>query len=180
MARQKQLELARGWFEKAQGTQDPFDRFYSLWIALVAAANYLRTNSGFPFRANESDRELVVDYFKARSDMVCDALRMCEPNMVRVARRRGSHYRDPVVDTGNPELREKLRKLGNHYAGGQSLSREELAEFVAELLNRVRNNLLHGEKDYDDQGDRELLELVNPVLSAILCTCEPRLQANRS
>jgi hypothetical protein len=92
--------------------------------------------------------------------------------MVSLARRRGTNYGHPIVDTGNPQLRDKFSKLAAHYTQDHSLSEEELVETVAELLNKIRNNLFHGVKVYDDREDIVLLELVNPVLLTILRNCE--------
>jgi hypothetical protein len=40
-------------------------------------------------------------------------------------------------------------------------------------LNKVRNNVFHGIKIYDDRDDVRVLKLVNPILREILQACEP-------
>jgi hypothetical protein len=45
---------------------------------------------------------------------------------------------------------------------------DELVTAVAELLNKIRNNVFHGVKVYDDREDLDLLRNVNPVLLAVL------------
>ena len=38
------------------------------------------------------------------------------------------------------------------------ISERQRAEYFAELLNKIRNNLFHGDKVYDDANDRELIK----------------------
>lgn len=43
---------------------------------------------------------------------------------------------------------------------------------IGELFNKIRNNLFHGVKVYDDSEDIELINTVNPILLEILEICE--------
>lgn len=172
MATDRRLIFTKKWFLRAIRTEDPFDRFTSLWIALVAAAQRHRTSIGTPVRENDTDREKMLDYFRANSHQIFQALRENLDSMVKLSRRRGTYYGNPIVDTGSPELRDKFSKITTHYTKNPLLPQEELVEAVAELLNKIRNNLFHGVKVYDDREDAALLELVNPVLIAILRNCE--------
>jgi hypothetical protein len=92
--------------------------------------------------------------------------------MRALARRKGTQYRNPIVDTGNPVLREHFRQLSQYYLDNKPLSAEDLVVYVAELLNKIRNNLFHGVKVYDDASDSALLQEVNPVLTSIINQCE--------
>jgi hypothetical protein len=56
--------------------------------------------------------------------------------------------------------------------GTSTCADECLAEATAEILNKVRNNLFHGNKMYDDKEDREVLNLLTPLLMTIVRTCE--------
>ena len=49
------------------------------------------------------------------------------------------------------------------------------ADHTAEFLNKVRNNVFHGVKVYDDSDDLALLQRVNPILLSILRLAEPTL-----
>jgi hypothetical protein len=52
---------------------------------------------------------------------------------------------------------------------------EDLVRSVGELFNKIRNNVFHGVKVYDDAEDLELLQQVNPVLMDIIGRCEEEL-----
>ena len=41
---------------------------------------------------------------------------------------------------------------------------KELATHFGELLNKIRNNLFHGDKSYNDKNDLELIQSVLPTL----------------
>jgi len=172
MAIDRRLTFVKKWFQRAAKANNPFDKFIYLWIALVVAAQRLRTRIGAPFRENDTDREKILDYFRANSYKVSKALQGNQDSMVKLAQRRGTNYGNPIVDTGNPELRYKFSRLAAHYAQSGHLPEEELVETIAELLNKIRNNLFHGVKVYDDREDIALLELVNPLLLEILQKCE--------
>ena len=42
-----------------------------------------------------------------------------------------------------------------------------MAEDFTELLNKIRKNLFHGNKSYDNQEDKSLLKAILPVLKDI-------------
>ncbi len=171
MAEDRRITLVKKWFKRAVKTDDPFDRFIYLWITLVVAAQRFRTHSGY-FREGDTDREKILDYFHANSSHIFRALQENQDSMVGLARRRGTNYGNAIVDTGNRELRDKFSKLATHYTQNCFLRQEELVETLAELLNKIRNNLFHGVKVYDDREDIALLELVNPVLISIVRHCK--------
>lgn len=172
MAADRRSVFARKWFQRGLRARDPFDQFFSLWIALVVSAQRHRTLTGRSFGEDDGDRDKVLDYLTANSDKVFQALQENRERMATLARRRGSRHASPIVDTGSAELREKFSQLAGHYAGHSVLSQRDLAEAVGKLFNKVRNNVFHGIKVYDDRSDIELLQLVNPVLATILRKCE--------
>ena len=171
MARDRQLTFVKKWVQRGVKTTDPFDKFFTLWLALVVAAEHFKTNHAEPFREKDTDREKALAYFQAKSDRVCEALEDNNETMVKLSGRHGTSHGNAIIDTGSPELRSKFSKLASHYKQGPILPPSELAETMAELLNKIRNNLFHGEKMYDDKEDPALLELVNPVLTDILRRC---------
>lgn len=172
MVRDRRLTFIRKWARRAEDARDPFDRFFSIWEGLVVAARRQRTESGTPFRPDDDDRQRVLDYFRLNRGKILVALNENEARMVKLASRRGTHYHDPIVDTGNADLRARFDRLAAHYARGRNLSVDELVRNVAELFIKIRNNVFHGVKMYDDADDIALLELVNPVLLTVLRKCE--------
>jgi hypothetical protein len=173
MAKQdRRVEFISKWFGRAVDTDDSFDAFFSLWIALVVAAQRARTEYGSYPRENDTDRRKVLDYFSINKVEVLSALEQNAEGLSDLVRRRGTVHGNPIVDTGNPDLREKFRLLARHYRQGEKLPDEELIDYAGELINRIRNNVFHGTKIYDDRGDIALLKKVNPILTSILRECE--------
>lgn len=161
MPEDKRLIYSKKWFEKGIKTEDPFDKFIYLWIALVIAAQYSRVSG-------DSDREKIVNFFRGRSSLIFNVIKKHHESMVKLAQRRGSKYKGPIVDTGNPELQAKFSKIVDFYTGEIRLSEDVFVGYVGELLNKVRNNLFHGGKVYDDREDIALINLVNPVLQEVI------------
>jgi hypothetical protein len=167
MVRDKRVTFVRKWLRRARGAKDEFDRFFSAWIALIVAARRVRDQSG-QVPEEDSDRQRVVGYFLAKKAEVMRAIGKHETEMRWLARRRGTKYGGPIIDTRNAELRERFARLSRHYTAGEPMQDDELAMAVAELLNKIRNNVFHGGKVYDDREDLDLLRNVNPVVVAVL------------
>jgi hypothetical protein len=167
MVADRRLTFVRTWLRRAEGEADPFDRFFAAWVALVVAAQIVRDGIGGS-GGDDSDRQRVIDYFREKKQVVIRALEKHQTEMDFLARRRGTRFRNHIVDTGNPQLREMFEWLSRHYTNQSPMGDDERVEAVAELLNRIRNNVFHGMKVYDDKEDTRLLERVNPILIDIL------------
>lgn len=171
MVDDKRLIFVHKWLDRATEAEDEFDRFFSAWIALVAAVQRIRDSFGHLLE-EDTDRHRVVDYFRAKRDVVLRAVGKHQEEMTWLARRQGTTHGNLIIDTGNPNLRKLFTKLSRHYVADQVMQQDEHVTAIAELLNKVRNNVFHGAKVYDDAEDLELLRRVNPVLLAVLQECE--------
>lgn len=167
MVHDRRVTFVRKWLLRAREAEDEFDRFFSAWIALVVAAQRIRDSFGRPSE-EDSDRQRVVDYFLAKKAEVMRAVGRHQEEMTWIAHRRGTTYGNAIIDTGNPDLRDLFAKLSRYYDARQPLQEDEHVKAIAELLNKVRNNVFHGVKVYDDKEDLDLLRKVNPVLLAVL------------
>jgi len=172
MAEGRQRTFIEKWIKRAREATDPFDKFFSLWIALIVAAQRIRLRTGMGFREDDTDRQRILDYFGSNIPKIKEILEDKKVTMIKFAKRRGSKHRNPIVDTGNRELKEKFARLSNHYKEEISISDQELINSVGELFNKIRNNLFHGVKIFDDKEDIDLINLVNPILLEILEKCE--------
>ena len=172
MATDRRLSFSKKWFQRAERSKDPFDKFFSLWIALIVSAQRLRTKYGSYGDERDTDREKILDYFRHNVTPISEVLVGHRDEMAMLARRRGSYYRNPIIDTGNPELQNKFSRLSKHYTEEEEILQEELVETFAEILNKVRNNVFHGTKVYDDHEDIRLLESMNPIFAEIIGKCE--------
>lgn len=173
MARDGRSERLKKWFRRAEAEQDIFDRYIYGWLALGLAASIHETASGKRF---ETDRERVNDYLKNHANDVEDAARIEKSNIASLSMRTGT--RNGVIVDGPQRLQEHCKRFRRKTLGQGTCSAEEFAESTAEILNKVRNNLFHGEKVYDDATDRDLLQSATPLLLAIISACE-RLKGTR-
>jgi hypothetical protein len=81
-----------------------------------------------------------------------------------------------LSETGRAKkAKDALDKLRTHCDKREVVGDHELVESMVEVLDRVRNNLFHGRKIYDDKDDLKVLEAANPILLEILNRCEPWL-----
>ncbi len=167
MVQDRRSTFVARWFHRGVKEPDPFDRFFSLWIALVVAAQ----SAGSFNSSDQKDREKILNYFRIKLAHVLEALEDSRIDLQALAKRRGTRRGDPIVDAA-PQLSEKFAKLAAHYSVSPSLSERDLVDAVAELLNKIRNNVFHGVKVYDDHEDFDLLQHANPILVAILTRCE--------
>jgi len=167
MATDRRAQFVKKWRRRAEKTADPFDRFFSAWIALVVAAQRSRDCFG-PLAEDDTDRKRVEDYSSAKKTAILSAVGAHKVEMEWIAERRGMRYGDALVDTGNRDLRSTFSRLSRYYTEDEPMPEDERVEAIAQLLNKIRNNVFHGIKVYDDKDDIALLEKVNPVLLAIL------------
>lgn len=164
MAEDKRLTYSKKWFKKGIEIDDPFDKFIYLWIALVTAAQYSRASGN-------TDRKRILNFFRGKRTLIFKVIKEHRKRMVKLAQRRGTKYGHPIVDTENPKLRTKFSKIVDFYNQGIRLDEGVFVEYVGELLNKIRNNLFHGGKVYDDREDIALISLVNPILQDVLKHC---------
>ena len=168
MAPDKQAQFIAKWFTKAEQDTDVFDRFVSAWVALTIASQRHRTIRGHR-RRDETDRERIIDYFKSNAAKLRAAVQENVVELRRLAERRGTRG-GTIVDGATIQVHCRIFK--STVLGTSTCTNEHLATATAEILNKVRNNLFHGTKMYDDTNDRELLNLVTPLLMTIVATCE--------
>jgi hypothetical protein len=69
----------------------------------------------------------------------------------------GSRFNNPIIDAST-QLRKMFLYLSKDILGKIKLKENERVEYVAELLNKIRNNLFHGDKIYDNKEDKELIQ----------------------
>jgi len=165
--------FVRKWFKRALEDEDPFDRFFSLWVALVVAATKYCNDRGLS-RPGDTDGQRTHQFLKGNQPAVLRIMDARAEHMKALAERRGTSLGTPVLDVDRPEhhrgqeLIRKLERFSRHYRSAMPLSDAEKVDALAEILNKVRNNTFHGVKVYDDQEDVRVLNLVNPVLEDVL------------
>jgi hypothetical protein len=62
-------------------------------------------------------------------------------------------------------LQEKFKNLQGYLNGNyEYIDNKDLASDLAELINKVRNNLFHGGKTYDNREDMMLIKSILPIM----------------
>jgi len=165
------VRFVKKWYERGVTEKDPFDKFFSLWIALIVAASRWLELHGCTGYGRDKDK--VRGYLLGHREQVRPVLAMKEVKLL--AQRRGSSYGNAIVDYASRKLREKFEKFAGHYGGTTQLPENELVEILGEILNKIRNNAFHGVKIYDAADDIAVLKLVNPILVQVLRRCEAQV-----
>jgi hypothetical protein len=140
------------WYERAQMSTDPFDKFIYVWISFEAfASNYTEEDSPFDVRNSlKNDPNIVILYkilmkTKPFSEKIMNLKKECP-----IYDTRKQHYDDPKFS--------KTICDPNNFGE------------VLEVLYKIRNNLFHGGKRPDKERDRKLATLSFFVLYDLLDT----------
>ncbi len=169
-------DFVRRWWQKAGESEDPFDRFFSAWIAVVIAArSQLDERQLFQ---PDNDRKAVIQYFKSHAKQVASVLAKLPDKTGWLAQRKGTGTDQSILDVHlySPQhLRPLFDTLANVWSGQTARKPRWIANATAEMINHIRNNMFHGGKNPDDAADQELLDHVNPLLLGVLEACEPTL-----
>lgn len=166
--RDSRYQAAKRWFKRGTAERDPFDAFFYLWIALVIAAR-----CGAQREPEDADSGTVKEYFTLNRDRVLSALKEEDTVVVRLRKRRGTEGGKVVETYGSEPQRKRRRQEFDRFACSyDELTDSTKVHTIAEILIQVRNSLFHARKLYDDKQDRELLELVNPLMKSILKNIE--------
>lgn len=158
------------WFARgvdAYGINNYFEAFIYLWISLVVGTK-IEMGKNIPFskssQKNIGDLECIKYWFCGHEDIINDEIKGNWKRISALGKRTGSHYGNPIIDASET-LRKKFTRLRGYFNGIYVYeNNKQLAEDLAELLNKIRNNLFHGDKSYDNRSDRELLSAVLPIL----------------
>lgn len=163
-------KYVRAWFKRAAHYSDPFDKFVSLWLALVIAAR--STNAA---GRNQDDAPLIRAWFESRHIVIKEALTKNKVIMESLSRRRGPEYGHVIMDHDQEWFRESMQKVSQHYLENVEMDPPELVRAIANLFIQVRNNLFHGEKDPERPSDIELVGKLAALLKNILSEVEPSI-----
>ena len=68
MAKDQQEIFIEKWISRGKETTDSFDKFFSLWIALIIAAQRVRRIGGRRFPEDDNDRKRILDYVESNKD----------------------------------------------------------------------------------------------------------------
>ena len=147
-----------------------FEAFIYLWISLVVACKvHLAHNIAYNkyVQKDLEDSKVIIDWAKNNSSRIVRIITDNQSSLAYLGTRVGSHYKNPIIDSST-RLQGKFQKLSRHFKGHDIYSTEaDLAVDFIELINKIRNNLFHGNKSYEKKEDQELLAAILPSLKDI-------------
>lgn len=149
MEREK-LEFAKNSLSKSEGfANDPMIRFVILWIGF----NALYDNNN-----DDHEHEKVYNYFDTNADLLKPLIESEKTELEKIA--------DFINQTHqHSRLNEFLRTRRGFLA--VNIDRNGIRNF-AEFVYKIRNNMFHSEKPWNQADETRLLEMVNPVFEKVL------------
>ena len=161
------------WYEKGEdafNNKNDFEAFIYLWISWVVACKiHLGNNKTYSSYVQKDldDRKIITEWCKNCAPEVRECIEENMKFLKPLGTRVGSHFKNPIVDSSKI-LQGKFILLSDFFNGNKVYKHDyELTVDFAELLNKIRNNLFHGNKSYDNKDDKLLIKAVLPVLKDI-------------
>lgn len=176
------LEFAKEWHQRGlQSLKDhkPFESFIYNWLALTIAA---KTYKSFNVRSSKdgtnTDKEDILFWVNGETDIVMNIMCNYKEDMRVLSERTGDDLKDTVMDVDKTDQRDYIVEKHEEFSGywldepqHKHARKKDINKTLIYILNRIRNNLFHGEKSYNVQSDRELLETVGPILNKLTENC---------
>ncbi len=162
-------DFVRRWHQRALDDDDPFDRFFSAWIALVILARHDLDEQGMS--QPDVDRKAIIQYFDSHAEAISGVLRALNVETQWLSQRRGTSTQEAILDVhyySPRHLRQIFDTLAQVWSGSTNRKTRWVTCATAEMINHIRNNMFHGLKAPDDAADRDLLNRVNPILMRVL------------
>lgn len=166
MTRERELlEKIEEWQSKARSEIDPFNKYVSMFIAY---------NIFYNLYAKKKSRNFNVDYTQGDSIRATDTIALVEADRLFESLKTevkgyllvipvfGEEYWPKPNAPNRIPISEALRK------NFEARNKFETIDLLIKWLYKVRCNLVHGEKSYRDEGQRNLLEMSTKLLEKIL------------
>jgi len=157
------------WFKKgesAKNNDNPFDAFIYLWISwMIGCKIYISYNYNKNENNGTTDREDLIIWCKQNSSTISQIIEENYSSLCVLGKRKGEATQTPIIDTTNRTLIQRFNSLSKFFKNEYSYKNDkDLATDFGELLNKIRNNLFHGDKSYNHKKDLELINAVLPTL----------------
>ena len=157
------------WQEKAQSENDPFNRYVSIFTAYNIFYNlYEKTRNPSADLTYRDKRRAIKILALLNENQLFQSLKDDLSNYIAFI----PIYRD--------EYWNKRDAIPINSALEQSFERgdkKRTIEMLLKWLYKVRCNLVHGEKNYNDQQQRRLLEMSSSLLEKVLQHAVEQYQA---
>ena len=180
--KESRLEFAQEWHERGSQSLNqnkPFESFIYNWLALtISAKTYKSFNIRSSKNGKNTDKEDIIYWVKNNTELVMSLMQKYREDMRVLSERTGAELNEPILDikenTQKSFIVKKHEEFSEYWIGESRYKharKEDINKILIYILNRIRNNLFHGEKSYNVQSDRELLETVCPILNELAMKC---------
>lgn len=178
-------KFATEWFNKGENlliryeeTGDSgllFESYIYLWISLTVAAKEYCACDGKHFstinKETSTDKEEILHWAKARNNKILDILKNYEQDILELCSRAGSISGSPIMDVNGDKIIEFHNDFISYWEDHNKFKEVGIVKTFILILNRVRNNLFHGGKNFSVESDCEILRLTCPILKSITFEC---------
>ncbi|MGY3717660.1 hypothetical protein ACWE42_19285 [Sutcliffiella cohnii] len=139
----KFINVAERWYQKAVDSEDSFDQFISIWISFNAI--YGRRSEGNEFRKIRS----IINEFDR--DAITNILSFDEVQYFY-------NIEPPIQFLNKDQEVEDTSNAQNNIKRYISRNPRTAMENLMYILNKVRNNLFHGDKRIERARDVEIVK----------------------
>ncbi len=178
-------KFALEWYKKGEilltkfeGNSDSgllFESYIYLWISLTVAAKEYCACDGKQFSTynNETstDKDEILYWAKVRNKKILENLKNYEQDILELCSRVGSETASPIMDVNGDKIIEFHNDFISYWKDQNKHKEFGIVKTFILILNRVRNNLFHGGKNFSVESDCEILRLTCPILKGITSEC---------
>lgn len=151
------VNFAKKALEKSSYFRDnPFIRFIILWIGL----NALYSQKGWKINGRNYGEAVVKNYFKGRQEIVYSLIS-----------RKRSELNELFKFISTTKQHKRLfdySRTRKDFLKSKPDTKQRAIDTFTEFLYKIRNNMFHAVKEWDETSEAELLARVNPVLEDLL------------
>jgi len=165
-ARKNLLSKAERWIQKAEKEQDPFDRYVSYFISFkILYDSYAKEmNADADLSLGDSRRAVEIrDLVPDKEALLRDLKEPLRDCLTMIPAFREEYWGRPHPVPIASRLREAF----------YSDNAPDTVEYLLKWLYKVRCNVVHGGKNYDEKLDRTILGYSNTLIAEILSVVLP-------
>lgn len=154
------LNKIEEWKLKAQSEPDPFNKYISIFISFNILYNLYKKTENPRADLTVDDRKRATEIlFLLDTEILYQVIRPCLKEYLNLI----PIYKDEYWN--RKDSTPINRVLGEAFARRDT---KKTMEMLLKWLYKVRCNLVHGEKDYNDQRQKQMLAMSSTLMEKIL------------
>jgi len=160
-------------FEETDNTGYLFESYIYLWISLTISVKQYWACTGKKFNSQggkiSTDKQEIKEWSKLFHERIFQLMNENRYLMEELSEQYGSETNNPIMDSKGDNTRLNQQVFSDYWLNNNNnhVHKREMVMTMIDILNRVRNNLFHGEKSFDNKRDIELLRTTCPILCQV-------------